>query len=196
MREPTGYATPAGIGRRDAVRRLAAIALGLAASGCSRGALLRAIYPESARRARSATDAALAAFALTIVPELESPDRIVALMDDPALPFADIPPVLATDLDARAARLVGPGGFARLDPAQRAAVVAHGLAEGGVAGRIYHGAVLFVQAAVYGGMGSADGSCAITGFEGPFRFRGYAEQTYPDPETFLAPAATADGNPW
>jgi hypothetical protein len=191
-----GYLTTPSMGRRAALQRLGAVALGLCTAGCSRAFVLRTIYPEAGELDPSAMDALLAAFVTTIVPEVDTPDRVVRLMHDPALPFAPFSGALAVDLARRTRTHVGHAAFDQLDLERRTAIVAAGLEGGGIPGRIYNGAALFTQAAVYGGLASADGSCAITGFDGRFRFRGFAEQTYPDPETFLPAPVSADGNPW
>lgn len=190
------YRGPQLIGRRSALQRLGAIALGLGAGGCSRGFVLRTIYPEARALDAIATESLLAAFVTTVVPEVDSPERVVRLMQDPTLPFAAFSQVLAADLVRRTREQVGHAAFDRLDLERRTAVITDGLEGGGIPSRIYNGAVLFTQAAVYGGLASGDGSCAITGFEGRFQFRGYAEQTYPDPERFLPAPVSADGNPW
>lgn len=187
---------PQAMGRRSALHRLGAIALGLCATGCSRGFVLGILYPEADALDDGALDALLTTFVATVVPDTDAPERVARLMRDPSLPFAEFAPVLAADLVRRTREAVGHGAFQRLDLRRRTTIVTAGVGGGGVAGRIYGGAVLFAQAAVYAGLASTDGSCAITGFEGRFRFRGYAEQTYPDPERFLPTPVSADGNPW
>lgn len=182
--------------RRAALQRLGAAVLVLTSSGCSRSFFLRAAYPESGRIDDATVTASLAAFADTVVPGVEDPDRVAVLMRDPDLPFGPFSRALAADLAARAAARRAGAGFAGLPATERAAVVADGLNGGGIPSRLYNGAVLFAQAAVYGGLASPDGSCAITGSEGAFRFRGLAAQTYPNPEAFLPPPVSSDGNPW
>jgi hypothetical protein len=184
------------MGRRAALRRMGGVALGLCTSGCSREFILRSIYPESGALDVGVVTGYLAAFVEAVVPGVQAPARVAFLMQDPGLPFAPFSSVLAADLARRARGGGSVIDFARLTHAQRTTIVAEALSGGGIPARIYNGAVLFAQAAVHGGLGSDDGSCAITGFEGPFRFRGFAEQTYPDPEQFLPVPASADGNPW
>jgi hypothetical protein len=182
--------------RRSALRRLGAIAAGLCASGCSRGFVLGVIYPEAAEFDQATVDRLLEAFVTTIVPEADRPAQVARLLRDPTLPFAELAGPLAADLARRTSARVGHGDFDRLALPMRTAVVAEGIDGGGIPSRIYQGAVLFTQAAVYSGLACDDGSCSITGFEGPFRFRGHAEQTYPDPDHFLPAPVSPDGNPW
>lgn len=190
---PTGRTM---LGRRAALKRLAGAALAVCTAGCSRGMLLGMLYPEAGALAEDDVSASLTAFVDTVVPGVTRPARIAALMQDPGLPFAEFGRPMAADLARRAALLGGSARFEDLTRAQRTALVREAIEGGGVSARICNGAVLFAQAAVYGGLASDDGSCGITGFEGPFRFRGYAEQTYPDPERFLPPPTSSDGNPW
>jgi hypothetical protein len=187
---------PQPLDRRSALRRLGALVLGLGLSGCSRGFVLGLLYPEVDGLDPGAQNRLLTAFAITVVPGFEAPERVAGLLQDPTLPFADFHDALAADLTRRTRSHSGHTAFDRLAQPQRTAIVTDGLEAGGIPARIYHAAVLFTQAAVYGGLASDDGSCSITGFEGPFRFRGYAAQTYPDPERFLPVPASADGNPW
>jgi len=182
--------------RRTALQRLGAAVLVLTSSGCSRSFFLRAAYPESVRIDDATVTATLAAFVLTVVPGVEDPERVAQLMQDPALPFGPFSRALTADLASRAAQRRAVEGFAGLPATQRTAIVAEGLEAGGIPARLYNGAVLFAQAAVYGGLASHDGSCAITGSEGAFRFRGMAAQTYPNPDAFLPEAVSHDGNPW
>jgi hypothetical protein len=186
---------PRTIGRRAALRRLGGVALAIGTSGCAREFVLHAIYPEAGGIDADEITRLLTAFVDTIVPGAERPERIAGLMGDRALPFAPFCGALAADLSRRTQSRIGQASFDRLPRAERTAVVVEALAGGGIPARIYNGAVLFAQAAVYAGLASDDGSCAITGFEGPFRFRGYAAQTYPDPENFLPAPKSADGNP-
>jgi len=192
---PLASATSA-IGRRAALGRLAAILVGAGTMGCTRAAILRAMYPEVGRLDEDGISRILTAFVATVVPESKAPERVERLFEDPSLPMAEFHQVLAADLSRRTRARAGHGSFDRLMLAERTAVIADGLAAGGTAGRLYNGGVLFTQVMVYAGLCSDDGSCSLIDFEGPFRFRGYAAQTYPDPEHFLARAVTSDGNPW
>jgi len=182
--------------RRTALRWMGGIALGLCTSGCSRSFVLRTIYPESGALGPDDVTRLLAAFVATVVPGAEGTERIALLMQDPALPFGPYARALAADLTRRARVLQPDGGFDRLPAPERTAIVAQALAGGGIPARIVGGGVLFAQAGVYGGLGSEDGSCGIIGFEGRFRFRGFAEQTYPNPEAYLPEPVSTDGNPW
>ncbi len=187
---------PHAIGRRAALRRVGAILLGVGATGCARDVVLHVLYPDAGNLDEDFVRRILTAFVATVVPECDAPSRIERLFADPSLPMADFHQVLAIDLVRRTRERAGHDRFDRLAPGERAAVIANGLAAGGIAGRLYNGAVLFSQVMIYAGFGTDDGSCPLIGFEGPFHFRGYAEQTYPDPERFFAPALTPDGNPW
>lgn len=184
------------VGRRAALQQMGGIAVALCTSACSRSLVLQTIYPETRALEDDAVEALLAAFVDTVVPGVAAPERVARLMQDPALPFEPYSKVLAAELARRARASGARAAFDRLPLEQRTAIVADGLDGGGIPSRVFNGGVLFAQAAVYGGLTSDDGSCSITGFEGPFRFRGYAAQTYPDPERFLPASVSTDGNPW
>jgi hypothetical protein len=184
------------MGRRAALGRLAAVVVGAGTVGCTRASILRAMYPEVGRLEADDVRRILTAFVTTVVPESTEPERVERLFEDPSLPMAEFHQVLAADLARRTRARTGHDHFDRLTPQERTAVVADGLAAGGTASRLYNGGVLFTQVMVYAGLCSDDGSCSLIDFEGQFRFRGYAAQTYPDPEHFLARAVTPDGNPW
>lgn len=187
---------PRMVGRRAALQQIGGIAVALCTSACSRSFVLKTIYPESRKLEGDDLEALLAAFVDTVVPGVEAPERVARLMRDPELPFEPYSKVLAAELARRAGATGDTTPFDRLSIERRTAIVAEVLDGGGIPGRIFNGGVLFAQAAVYGGLTSDDGSCSIIGFEGPFRFRGYAEQTYPDPERFLPASVSTDGNPW
>jgi hypothetical protein len=184
------------IGRRAALTRLGAILLAAGTAGCSRDMLLGLVYPEAGGLEPDAVGRSLTALVATIVPEFAAPGRIARLFTDPSLPMAEFHHALVADLGRRTRQRVGHDRFDRLSHHDRVAVVTDGLAAGGIPGRLYNGAVLFTQVMVYAGLGSDDGSCPLIGFEGRFRYRGPAAQTYPDPERFLARVLTPDGNPW
>ena len=61
--------------------------------------------------------------------------------------------------------------------------------------RLYVGAILVTQAAHYGGIYDDVHGCSLIEFGGRSGIRGPAASTYPDPESFLPEAITADGNP-
>jgi hypothetical protein len=187
---------PHPIGRRAALRRVGAILAGIGTTGCARDVVLHVLYPDAGDLQPDFVWRILTAFVATVVPGSDAPGRIARLFTDPSLPMAEFHHVLAADLVRRTRDRASHDRFDLLEPRERAAAIADGLAAGGVAGRLYNGAVLFTQVMIYAGLGSDDGGCPLIGFAGPFHFRGYVEQTYPDPEHFLAPALTPDGNPW
>lgn len=184
------------MGRRAALGRLAGILVGAGTVGCTRASILRAMYPEVGRLEPNEVRRILTAFVTTVVPQASAPKRVERLFEDPSLPMAEFHQVLAADLSRRTRARAGHGHFDRLTPEERTAVVADGLAAGGTSSKLYNGGVLFIQVMVYGGLCSDDGSCSLIDFEGQFHFRGYAAQTYPDPDHFLSRAVTSDGNPW
>jgi hypothetical protein len=179
--------------RRDALKRLGAVALGVAATGCTPSAFARMLYPEADRIGDAALDHALQAFVLTVIPGAERPDVVARAFADPSLKLAPFRRVLVADLARRAAPY-GAAAFEHLDADQRTRVIASGLEEGGVAGRLYNGAVFLTQAVYYSGLWNSTGSCPAIGFECPYQGND-GPVGHPDPESFLPASLTTAGNP-
>ena len=189
---PTSRTLPS---RREAIHRLGAMVLGLAAAGCTPNFLVHSLYPEAPGLDEATVARTLEAFIATVLPDADEPGRVAKLFVDPALRFAPYCPVLVADLHRRARESSGKARFDLLPGAERVDIVRRALAEGGSAARLYTGGIFLAQVAYYGGLWHERGACPSIGFEGPYVFAGFAALTYPEPERFLPAATTLDGNP-
>jgi hypothetical protein len=169
------------------------VMLGLAATGCGRPTLARMLYPEAAELTGDAVERSLQAFVLTVVPGAEQPGRIIRAFADPALKLAPYRRILVADLDRRA-HSSGSPSFEQQSAEQRTGTIQDGLASGGIAGKLYNGAVFLTQVVYYSGLWNSAAACPSIGFNGPYRGDD-GPVGYPEPETFLPPALTRDGNP-
>lgn len=187
-------ARPVSLSRRDALRRLGVLAAGLAAA-CTPARIILKTYPETFERDGDPTDGVLRTFVTTIVPGAPEDDpNLVRAFGDTYYPFAPYRAFFAADLCRRAARF-GTDAFDRLTVAQRAAVIQEGLRADFATRKLYTGAIYLAQIATYAGIYDDEGGASLIGFEGRHRYRGPEFLTYPDPDRFLARAASADGNP-
>ena len=178
-------------------RQLCAALFGVAAgamAGCAPVRIVLDDYPERFGKPYGPTDLVLHAFAVTVAPcqaNVADPARALA---DPFFPFARFRSWLASDLCRRAGQFRGMR-FDQLDTSQRVHVITEGLQADAVTRKVYTGAVFLIQLAAYGAIyGDVDGAPGIR-YDGTYRFQGLAAVTYPEPETFLPAALTADGNP-
>lgn len=184
---------PAPIARREALRRLGVLTVGLA-SACTPLRIVLHDYP-SAFDEEAVSERVLRAFVLTVIPEADAREpNLLRAFHDPDLRFAPFRGFFVADLCRRSAVRTGAGAFDRLSQAERLAVVQEGLAADGTTQRLYNGAILLVQASYYGGIYDDKRGCALIDFEGAYQFRGIAAVTYPGPERFLSWPLTADGN--
>jgi len=182
------------ISRREALTRLSAIALGIAAAGCAPAAIAgRALYPEAAALDDDAIARGLTAFVATVIPEPGVADAVARRFADPFLRFAPHRGEFVADLMRRADLLARTDRFDRLSADQRRTIVQAGLDGGAVTGRLYGGAVFLAQIVYYSGLWNERGDCAFIGYDGGFT--GGSPVSYDDPEPFLPEAITADGNP-
>ncbi|HKE92221.1 MAG TPA: hypothetical protein VKB45_17945 [Gemmatimonadales bacterium] len=180
------------IARREALRRLGALTVGLA-SACTPVRILLHDYP-SAFDGDEASQRVLRAFFLTVIPEADARDpNLLRAFHDPDLRFAPYRGFFVSDLCQRAAARTG-SAFDHLNQSERLAVVQEGLAADATTQRLYSGAILVVQASYYGGIYDDKRGCALIDFEGAYQFRGLETITYPDPGRFLSWPLTADGN--
>jgi len=182
------------LSRREALQRLGAVCAGLA-TACTPLRVVLHDYPRDFETDQALLDRVLRAFVTTVIPEADpaAPD-LVRAFNDPALPFAAYRAFFVSDLSQRAARRFGQPAFERLSLEQRAAVVSDGLDADATTRKLYAGAIFLTQASYYAGIYDDAAGCPLIGYEGAYRFRGLDAFTYPDPERFLAPAATRDGN--
>ena len=170
-------------------------ALALAATGCAPARLVLKTDRPRPEPGPTGAEATLRAFALTVVPGVDAADpHLVRVYADPSYPFARCRTFFLSDLDRRARR-VGRRPFALLAPAGRHAVVADGLAAGGVTGRIYGGAVFLTQVALYAGIYDDAAGSPVIGFSGAGRLVAADVRTWPaSPALFHSGPALA-GNP-
>lgn len=184
-----------GMSRRTAVRWLGLGAATLVA-GCTPMRILLRAYPEQFDADPARTERVLRAFGTAVVPGTpENDPHLTGAFYDRALsPLPKYRGFLAADLCRRASRRFGTGRFAVLESEARVAVIQDGLEADATTRRLYRGAILLVQVAVYAGIYDDDAGCSLIGFEGRYRPRPWSEITYPEPAAFLAAAATPDGN--
>jgi len=142
--------------RRQALRTIAAVLSAVGGAACAPTRILLGAYPSEFKGHSARTQATLAAFVCTVEPGASpDPARTALTLQDPYYPLARYAAYLASDLDGRANRGYH-CSFAALSCAERAAVVASGLAAGGVTGKLYSGAIYLAQIAVYAGLGFSD----------------------------------------
>lgn len=183
------------ISRRDAVARLGLIAAA-AAAGCTPLRIALRGYPESFETDPERVDRTLRAFVTAVIPGApeDDPDLVRAFYDEELSALARYRNFLAADLSERAARRYGESRFHRLGLAERTRVIRDGLAADATTRRLYEGAIFLSQVACYSGIYDDEKGCPLIEFEGRFRPRPLAQLTYADPESYLAPPLTADGN--
>ena len=182
------------ISRRAALRAFGLLALG-ATVGCTPLRLVLDTHPRALDDDETLEDRVLRAFLATVVPgiDADAPDAI-RIFHDRAYPFARYAKFFAGDLCRRAAHRSGGRTFDQLTPEERTAVVQQGLAADGTTRKLYGGAIYLIQIATYAGVYDDRGGCALIGFDGGYHVRPRTENTYPDPDRFLASASTASGN--
>jgi len=181
------------ITRRAALRSLGLLALG-ATVGCTPLRVVLNSHPRALNDDSTLEDRVLRAFLATVIPgsDVDAPDAI-RVFHDRAYPFARYAKFFAGDLCRRASHRSG-CTFDQLSPADRSAVVQEGLAADGTTRKLYGGAIYPIQIATYAGIYDDRGGCSLIGFDGGYHFRPRTENTYPDPDSFLATALTASGN--
>jgi len=182
------------ISRRTALRSLGLLALG-ASVGCTPLRVVLDKHPRALDDDGTLEDRVLRAFLATVIPGIDAgaPDAI-RVFHDPAYPFAKYAKFFAGDLCRRAARRSSGCTFDELSPADRTAVVQEGLTADGTTRKLYGGAIYLIQIATYSGIYDDRGGCPLIDFDGGYHFRPRSENTYPDPDSFLASAVTASGN--
>ena len=182
------------IPRLEALRLLGAVGCGLLGA-CTPLRIVLDAHPHDFASNPDRTDRVLRAFAATVVPRVAMNDpNLTRAYSDPFYRFVRYRTYFASDLCRRAGNRCGDQSFDRLNAAERVAVIQDGLAGDFVSRKLYAGAVFLAQIAVYAAIGDEGGVSPLIGFEGPYRFRGLAAITYPDPRRFLARPATVNGN--
>ncbi|HEY6854126.1 MAG TPA: hypothetical protein VI139_07760 [Gemmatimonadales bacterium] len=182
------------ITRRAALRAFGLVALG-ATVGCTPLRVVLDSHPRALDADDTLEDRVLRAFLATVIPGIDADAAdAIRIFHDPAYPFAKYAKFFAGDLCRRAAQRAGGRTFDQLSPVDRTAVVQEGLAADGTTRKLYGGAIYLIQIATYAGVYDDRGGCALIGFDGGYHFRPRPENTYPDPDRFLAAAITPSGN--
>lgn len=194
--QPAIHQAVRGIGRREAVGRLAILGVGLAAAACTPLKIVLHLYPEHFDKDPELVDRVLRAFVTAVIPGApeDDPDLIRAYHDT-RYPLGKYKSFLAADLCRRTWERWGTDEFHRLPLSLRTEIIQIAVRSGGTTARLYHGAIFLAQIAFYAGIYDDAKGCALIGFDGRYRFRGIEATTYPDPGRFLARALTGDGNP-
>jgi len=180
--------------RRQAIQTIAAVLSAVGAAACAPARILLGAYPAEFKGNSARTMATLAAFVCTVEPgACPDPARTALTLQDAYYPLARYAAYLASDLDGRANHGYR-RPFAALSCAERAAVVASGLAAGGVTGKLYSGAVYLTQIAVYAGLGSSDNRLlhleAVSFDNTPHR-----SASFPDAKPRFPRSLSLNGNP-
>ncbi len=177
--------------RREALRWMAGWAAALAGAACTPLRIVTRSFPAAFKDDPLLVRRALRAFVTAVIPGIDPthPDVPRALLDR-RYPFARYAGFFASDLSQRAERLFG-SEFDGLTVAQRTAVIEDGLASDSTTRQLYRGAIYLTQVSIYAGIYDDDTGCRLIDYCG--RYRGEAT-SYEDPDRFLAPPLTANGN--
>lgn len=168
--------------------------VGAAIAGCSPVRILLHDYPSRYDRSGGERDRIFAAFTLAVIPGADPGDpNLIRIFSDGYYPFAAYGGFFAADLDTRSAVLAG-SRFADITPAQRTAVIEEGLADDDTTARLYRGAVLLAQVAIYGGVYDDARGCPLIDFHGRDGWRYAGDGTVPDLALQLADESTTNGN--
>lgn len=183
------------IGRREALGRLGLLAAGLAA-GCTPLRVVLKDYPETFETDDRLVDATLRAFVTAVIPGAppDDPDLVRAFHDRELSKLPEYRAFLAADLCRRSTRRYGVPRFGELGPEQRTRVIRDGIEADATTRRLYEGAIFLAQVSCYAGIYDDERGCPLIEWEGRYRPRPLSQITYPNPEAFLARAATRDGN--
>lgn len=182
------------IDRRTALKRLSILAAGYATAACTPARIVLHCYPDDLARQPELTERILRALVTTVIPGAPPDDpNLVRAYYDTYYPLARYRDFLVADLCQRSREQFGIERFDQLSLRQRTAVIQSGLDQGGTTARLYNGAIFLAQIAVFGGIYDDEQGCPLIGFEG--RYRGLDATSYPEPERFLPPPISRDGNP-
>lgn len=182
--------------RRDALRLLGMLACGAAFAGCDTLRVAFRAYPREFDLRPDLSETVMKAFVSTIVPGAPIDDpNLARVYFDEDYPFAPYTAFLASDLCDRSAARFGVDHFDRLSEPERTQIVRIALREGGTTGRLYTGAVYLAQISFYAGIYDDEAGCELIDFPGRNHGPSEGRLSYPDPQSYLAPAATDGGSP-
>lgn len=183
------------ITRRHAVARLALLGAGFVA-GCTPLRIALKGYPETFETDERLVDATLRAFVTAVIPgaSADEPNLVRAFYDDELSELSRYRGFMVSDLCRRAARRYGIARFAALDEAQRTRVIRDGIAGDPTTRRLYEAAIFLTQVSFYAGIYDDERGCPLIEWNGRYRPRPLSEIGYPNPERYLAAAATRNGN--
>lgn len=183
-----------GPSRREVVKQLAVLLAGITA-GCTPLRIVLKDYPRAFDEDRDIIEPVLRAFVTTVIPGalFEAPN-LVRVYFDPYYPFAPYAGFFASDLCRRAARRFETPEFHRLSLAQRTELVQEALQADATTRRLYGGAILLAQISFYAGIYDDRAGCDLIEFRGARGQLSRDQQTYPDPQRYLAAEITRNGN--
>jgi hypothetical protein len=183
----------------DASRRrtlqvlLTTAAAGLA--GCVPVRIGLGAYPREFKSdAAGRREATLDAFAGVVAPGLTSAQATVRTMLDPWYGFAAYAGYFTSELNRVALQRHGQS-YPALRREEQHAIVASGLAQGGLTTRLYTGAVFLAQVASLAGMHDDAAGSPMLQFPGASGTPTPEALHYADAVAFRAPALSQDGNP-
>jgi len=122
-----------------------------------------------------------------------SDSNLIRVFEDDYYPLARFRGALIADLCQRSDRMFNMKMFSWLNAEQRTQVVQNAISSQGVTKQLYEGAIFLVQISCYAGIYDAAGGCELIDFPGA-GFPDLANQTYSDPEGYLAYSLTNNGN--
>ena len=185
--------------RFDASRRytlqvlLATAAAGLA--GCTQMRIGLGAYPKEFKSdAAGRRVATLEAFASVVAPGQTPVAACIRMMLDPWYGFAAYAGYFTSELNRVAQRRYG-RSFPGLRPEEQHAIVAAGLAGGGVTARLYTGAVFLAQVASLAGVHDDAAGSPVLQFPGATGMLHAQTGHHPDAAAFRASPVSFDGNP-
>lgn len=180
--------------RRQALAAFGVLGVG-ALVGCTPLKVGLRIYPEEFNSQPDLADSVLRSFVETVIPGASSRDEtLVQVYYDEYYPFANYRNYFCADLCKRAQKKYGENRFDRLSPEQRTHVVQDGLNADRITARLYNGAIFLAQISFYAGIYDDKAGCRLIGYEGRNWGVPLEDQTYPNPEQYLASPMTANGN--
>jgi hypothetical protein len=177
---------------------MAIIASGLSfglSTGCTPLKIGLGMHPRRFDTDMDLRDRVLRAFVTTVIPgaPADAPN-LVRVFEDENYPLARFCGSLVSDLCERGDRLFNNPLFSSLTAEQRTEVIQNALGAQSAMRQLYEGAIFLSQISCYAGIYDDAGGCELIGFRGSAGFVPFADQTYPDPERYLARSLTVNGN--